>query len=245
MKCEHCGAPTRDAAIFCEHCGSRVTRPTGSLPPSRVAAAAERFERALTDPAYKVALAHTPAVSSTARIAGPLIFSAFTVLLVSFGVVGLASSKQREPPPNLTHDFMPPEIRANPEFQRHLAEIQASREHVDPTPQERDAGLGGFMIMWIGMGLVIAGAGVAMAIRGVRFRNAPLRRELALVVDERTRVHGGKATTTDYFATLQTRDGQRSEYACEGWLAGRIAPDDLGVAFVKLDHLVDFIRLEV
>ena len=78
------------------------------------------------------------------------------------------------------------------------------------------------------------------------FANAPITKELVVVVDERTATSGGHKTsvTTQYYATVQTREGARAEYATYGWVAGKIAPGDIGVAFLKRDHLVDFLRLD-
>jgi hypothetical protein len=89
---------------------------------------------------------------------------------------------------------------------------------------------------------------IGIAAKGARFAAAPIRRELAVVVDERTQVSGGgqnSSVSTSYYATLQSRDGMRIEYGTYGWLAGRIAATDIGVAFIKGDRLVDFLTLHV
>jgi len=68
-----------------------------------------------------------------------------------------------------------------------------------------------------------------------------------VVTDERTEVSSrGKdgSVSTRYFATLQRQDGSRTELDTYGWLAGRIAAGDIGVAFVKGTTLIDFLRLE-
>ena len=70
---------------------------------------------------------------------------------------------------------------------------------------------------------------------------------LAVVIDERVAVSGGgknSAVRTTYYATVQFQAGDRLEYETYGWLAGRIAAGDLGVAFTKGDTLIDFLRLE-
>ncbi|MCY1055630.1 zinc-ribbon domain-containing protein [Nannocystis sp. SCPEA4] len=98
-----------------------------------------------------------------------------------------------------------------------------------------------------GIVLVMIGASVVMLVRAQSFRAAPIVHDIMVVIDERVAVSGGddRRTRTTYFATLQDQDGLRSEHRCEGWLAGRIAAGDIGVAFLKGDRLVDFVRIEV
>jgi hypothetical protein len=93
---------------------------------------------------------------------------------------------------------------------------------------------------------MVVGAGV-MIYKAITFARAPVRRLVQVVVDERTSTSGGgdRAVTTRYYATLQSEDGARIEVPTEGWLAGRIAPGDIGVAFLKGGRLVEFLRLEV
>jgi hypothetical protein len=52
------------------------------------------------------------------------------------------------------------------------------------------------------------------------------------------------AKTTTYYATLQSCDGNRTEHTTYGWLAGQIAVGDIGVAHVKGDRLIEFVRLD-
>jgi hypothetical protein len=91
--------------------------------------------------------------------------------------------------------------------------------------------------------MLIAGK---LILSSLSFAKAPITNELVVVVDERTATSGGRETSvaTHYYATVQTRDGARAEYSTYGWIAGRIAPGDLGVAFFKGRHLVDFLRLD-
>jgi hypothetical protein len=99
-------------------------------------------------------------------------------------------------------------------------------------------------------GLVCAGfigGGVFALNRVLSFARAPILRRVAVVVDERVRVSGGgknSSASTHYYVSLQVKDGTRTEYDCEGQLAGRIAAPDIGVAFLKGPRLVDFIRFE-
>jgi len=81
-----------------------------------------------------------------------------------------------------------------------------------------------------------------------RVRSAPLLRNTAIVVDERTEVSGGgknSRTRTSYFATLEFADGKREEYSIGPRLAGQLSPGDAGVAYTKSDHLNAFERLSV
>jgi hypothetical protein len=108
------------------------------------------------------------------------------------------------------------------------------------------AGSGPAGIMFVVVPVIMMLMAGKMALGSVSFAKAPLNNELVVIVDERTATSGGAKTsvTTHYYATVQTRDGARAEYATYGWVAGRIAPGDIGVAFLKGGHLVDFLRLE-
>lgn len=105
------------------------------------------------------------------------------------------------------------------------------------------AAMGAPLIIWV----VFLAGGIAFVVGGVRtsrgliaLRDAPIRRVIAVIVKERTDVSGGEnSTSTSYYATLQTEDGQRVEYKLSGALAGRIVVDDIGVAYVK-ETIVDF-----
>lgn len=74
------------------------------------------------------------------------------------------------------------------------------------------------------------------------FRDGALERVPAVVRDERTRK--GKESSS-YYVTLEFVGGKRDEYRVDGELAGRVVPDDVGVAYIKGGHLVDFRRLDV
>lgn len=105
----------------------------------------------------------------------------------------------------------------------------------------------GFRVMFAVIPLVFIGLAVWMVVRGVRFAQAPVHKALAVVIDERTAISGGgknSSVRTTYYATVQFQAGDRREYETYGWLAGRIAAGDLGVAFTKGDTLIDFLRLE-
>src|SRR5688572_3281987 len=102
-------------------------------------------------------------------------------------------------------------------------------------------------ILFVIVPCVMIFVALKMIVDSAQFARAPIEREVLVVVDERTSTSGGggnSSVSTSYYATLQARDGARHEYATYGWVAGKIAPGDIGVAFIKRDHLVDFLRLD-
>jgi len=105
-----------------------------------------------------------------------------------------------------------------------------------------DAALFG-LIPWL-----VLGAGVfALArhvLRAGRFHSAELQRHLARVVDERIEVNGGKHVDTTYYTTLEWENRTRTELENRGRLAGQITRDEIGLAYVKDDVLLDFVRLD-
>lgn len=97
--------------------------------------------------------------------------------------------------------------------------------------------------------LLILGGGIFMLVtvgsRMFRFQSAELERRLARVLDERLEVSGGEHSTTTYFTTLEWEDKTRREFQNHAKLAGKITRDDLGLAYVKGDVLLEFTRLDV
>ncbi len=91
--------------------------------------------------------------------------------------------------------------------------------------------------------------GIAMVIKQMRYmkrvNSAPLERLPSLVVGERTEVTGGEHATTTYYLTLQTEDGARRELKVDGATVGRLGQGDLGLAYLKHDLLLDFVRVDV
>jgi hypothetical protein len=95
----------------------------------------------------------------------------------------------------------------------------------------------------------------AIAVNGMRrfgsiieFRNAPIERQIAVIVKERTEVTGGTehhAASTSYYTTLQLRDGTRVECRTYRSIVGRLAVGDIGVAYIKARTLVEFFRFDV
>lgn len=92
----------------------------------------------------------------------------------------------------------------------------------------------------VGFGLV---ALISVVARTAKFQSAELVRAIALVVDERVAVSGGKHASTTYYASLETKDRTRREYQIDSKLAGKIAPGDFGMAYTKGDVLLDFERI--
>lgn len=81
--------------------------------------------------------------------------------------------------------------------------------------------------------------------RGRRLATSELVAHPAIVVGERTQVDGGGEGSrhTRWFVTLASRDGQLTELATSRSLTGRVTAGDIGVAYVKADHLIDFERV--
>ena len=97
-------------------------------------------------------------------------------------------------------------------------------------------------LLFVGVGLLVA---FGVGAKALRFVNAPLLRVPALIVDERTAVSGGgrnSSASTSYNATLEAADGRREEYRIDGRLAGRVAPGDYGLAYLRGGILLDFRR---
>jgi hypothetical protein len=101
-------------------------------------------------------------------------------------------------------------------------------------------GLGPLLILGVGIFML-----VTVASRLLRFQSAELERRLARVIDERIQVSGGENSSTTYFTTLEWEDKTRREFQNHAKLAGKIARDDLGLAYVKGDVLLEFARLDV
>lgn len=83
---------------------------------------------------------------------------------------------------------------------------------------------------------------VHMRRRVERLKSAPWRRVPALVIGRRATVRGERSYS---FLSLEFADGSREEYSAEGSILGKLADDEMGVAFLKADILVDFERLPV
>jgi len=100
-----------------------------------------------------------------------------------------------------------------------------------------------FAILAIAAFKVLSGMGNA-----ADFSSAPLQRRGAVVIDERTKVSGGGNNSnarTEYFVTIEDKDGSRGEYKVRERLAGQVSPGDIGVAFTKSSSLVAFKRVRV
>lgn len=104
----------------------------------------------------------------------------------------------------------------------------------------------GFKVAFFAVPAIMLIVAIGMIAKGVKYAREPIEKEILVVVSEREEVSGGgdSATRTRYYATLQDRGGRRTEYETEGWLAGRIAATDIGVAFLKGTRLVEFLRIE-
>jgi hypothetical protein len=79
-------------------------------------------------------------------------------------------------------------------------------------------------------------------------RDAPVERVVAVIIKERTDLRqrfGDRRQSLRTYVIVQTRDGQRREYFAPKHVNSRYAVDDIGIAYVKADVLVDFLRIDV
>jgi hypothetical protein len=97
--------------------------------------------------------------------------------------------------------------------------------------------------------LSVGGLGILSQLYKVfKFSRSTVERRMIVVLDERTKVSGGgenSSASTSYFATIADRDGNRSEVATTGDVAGQIVDGDLGVGIFRGEYLVAFQRLDV
>lgn len=91
--------------------------------------------------------------------------------------------------------------------------------------------------------LLLGLLGVILLAVAVRDRSSPIHRNVAVVLDERIKVSGGSHNTnakTTYYVLLADQAGTRVELEATEELAGRTAPGDIGVAYIRRARLVDF-----
>lgn len=109
--------------------------------------------------------------------------------------------------------------------------------------QAAPAPMSWFPLLFVGFGIFGL---VSMVRKTSRFASAPLERAPAQVLDERVAVSGGgenSSARTTYYVTLVREGGARREYETTGKVAGDVVRDDVGVAYVKGDFLLDFRRV--
>ena len=93
----------------------------------------------------------------------------------------------------------------------------------------------------LGLFVIALGASIVISLR--RHQRTPVEHWTAVVLSERNElVRGYRSSTRFHYATLQSRDGTQLELHCGNGVHDRIAAPDIGVAFVKGEWLVDFIR---
>ncbi len=100
------------------------------------------------------------------------------------------------------------------------------------------------MVVLPGLLLVVLLVSLLGTLKRGDVERAPLEAASALVVDERTKVTGGRERNaeTQYFATLQFRDGRRRELEVLEQVRGKLTPGDIGVAYTRARWLVGFSR---
>lgn len=116
----------------------------------------------------------------------------------------------------------------------------------------RQAGPSAFGVLFTIVPVAVVIAGIFMLVKAIggtaKVAGAPMLRTPALIVDKRTRVSGGgehSRAQTRYFVTIENQDGRREELRAHGHVAGTLASDDIGIAYVKGGHLVAFERVDV
>jgi hypothetical protein len=86
-------------------------------------------------------------------------------------------------------------------------------------------------------------AGLVHLVRKLqRFKSAPWRRVPAVVLGTRTR---NTSDSSRSYLTLEFEDGERQEFPAEAKTTGTLTEGDVGVAYLRSDHLVDFERVRV
>lgn len=216
IRCGQCGAPFRAAEErFCSYCGTQ--RPVPSAPPVAASTPPDR--------AARFAAARSDPRLKTLRqhvpsTAGHTFGAAFSlVFLVGFCVIAALMASA-------------------------FGAFGGTVGHSIGGPA---GGAGGALFGLVP--LLILGVGIFMLVtvgsRLFRFQSAELERRLARVLDERIEVSGGEHSTTTYFTTLEWEDKTRREFQNHARLAGKITRDDLGLAYVKGDVLLEFARLDV
>lgn len=243
MTCDHCGAPARDEGAFCNHCGGRIKRPPA--PSHRSAVAPERFDLVLADRGYAAACAHTPAKGRRRDVGAIVLVAVGVVLLAVAALVKAQIDSAREDARRRLSEmevvfevpFDTPERKASRAAE---AKARAAERRAAYDPAEHEGGPS-MLPLFFGPGALVL-LGVVLIMRQ-SVPTGPITREVRVVVDER--VAAGHRGATRYYATLQDREGRRVEYECEGWLAGRVAASDIGVAFLQGKHMIDFIRFEI
>jgi hypothetical protein len=104
-----------------------------------------------------------------------------------------------------------------------------------------------FPIVIVGFGAIFIGTMIAKALRKAK---APVERQLAVVIGDRTEIttHGSsddRRTSTSYYATLQFKDGSRLELPTRGGIVGQTTRGDIGLAVMRGGDLVDFHRYQL
>lgn len=99
-------------------------------------------------------------------------------------------------------------------------------------------------LLAVGVGIYVF---TRVAVKTGQLASAEMEVRPALIAGERTHVDGGSDGPghTSYFVTLEARDGTRRELNASGSLVGRVTQGDIGVAYVKADHLIEFERVRV
>lgn len=102
-----------------------------------------------------------------------------------------------------------------------------------------------FPIAIVGFGTVMV---VGKAVQYRNFRNAPIKKQPALIVDERIEVSGGgknNSVSTQNYTTLEHPGGGRTEVKSIPSASSQAHPGDIGIAYLRANTLVYFGRVPV
>ncbi|TWT39343.1 DUF2500 family protein [Blastopirellula retiformator] len=229
MNCKSCGAHAPADARFCHYCGGQIESPSPQSP-SR----ADIFARIKASPQYRESqsperLGKLPTPSAAPKalftvfsylVAGKLALAViapvgFLLFVIFFFVAGGARSPQSF--------FL-------------IAFVLALFL------------LAVMVVVGVGMSLLVKKLG-GHVFSGVfkkqeELENASIEVQPAIVVAKRTHVWGGigdSSAKTNYYATFELEDGSRHEFALwYGTMYGRIAEEDAGVLFSRVDYAADF-----
>jgi len=99
---------------------------------------------------------------------------------------------------------------------------------------------GAFTVIPVLFVLIGIGISIAAAMKWLSFAQARTETRPAIVVSKRIDVRGGKQSRTSYFVTFDFERGGRREYESQGSTYGMAREDDIGVAYLRSEYLLEF-----
>ena len=227
MRCNHCGGLSQVAPKgICEFCGLQLQSPVPAAQvaaPTRAPAAvdggsATDLERLRADPRWEVWQAYEPALTRHKAWAGNGIAASLLGLLVACCAAWI---------------FFRLATRGTGLVPREATSINPPRL---------------LLVIFLGVFVSLAARNVMRASRRASsLVSSPTAKRPARVVVRRTHVSGASgdssSATTRYMATLEFEDKTRQEFALHGKLLAEVAEGDVGIAYTRGEHLLDFLRV--